>query len=161
MKPCYANSTLDKIQQKLKLLKQYFRDWGFNFQGELRKKRKLVSEERADLESIEEIDGLTSDQTMRKMWLTKESLQLLDQEEAYWLNRCHEQWLMKGDSNSKYFHTIANGRKRKNTFISLENDGVLIEGDEIYYNMPHIIIKNCLDLLMIMIFILIVMYGLN
>jgi hypothetical protein len=29
-KPCRAVSALDKIQQKLKLLKQYFKGWGFN-----------------------------------------------------------------------------------------------------------------------------------
>jgi ABC-type Fe3+-hydroxamate transport system substrate-binding protein len=38
-KPCNAKSTLDRIQQKLKLIKQYFKGWGFNLQGELRKQR--------------------------------------------------------------------------------------------------------------------------
>jgi hypothetical protein len=50
---------LDRIQQKLKLLKQYFKGWGFNLQGELRKKRKMVSEELFELEGIEEKDSLT------------------------------------------------------------------------------------------------------
>jgi hypothetical protein len=39
-------------------------------------------------------------------------------------------WLLKGDNNISYFHKIANGRRRKNTIISLENDGEQIEGDE-------------------------------
>lgn len=46
------------------------------------------------------------------------------------LNRCHEQWLLKGDNNTSYFHKIANGRKRKNTILSLEKDGNVIEGDD-------------------------------
>ena len=37
---------------------------------------------------------------------------------------------MKGDNNTSYFHKIANGRKLKNTVLSLENDGEIIEGDE-------------------------------
>jgi hypothetical protein len=37
-KPCRALSALDKIQQKLKMVKQYFKGWGFNLQGELIKK---------------------------------------------------------------------------------------------------------------------------
>jgi mannosylglycoprotein endo-beta-mannosidase len=37
---------------------------------------------------------------------------------------------LKGDNNTKYFHKIANGRKRKNTVISLESEGNIIEGDE-------------------------------
>lgn len=58
LKPCRAKSALDRIQQKLKLLKQYFKGWGFNLQGELRKQRKHVGEEISDLESIEEHEGL-------------------------------------------------------------------------------------------------------
>ena len=38
-KPCRAKTALDKIQQKLKLFKQYFKGWGFNLQGELKKKK--------------------------------------------------------------------------------------------------------------------------
>jgi hypothetical protein len=37
-KPCFAKSSLDRIQQKLKMIKKYFKGWGFNLQGELRKK---------------------------------------------------------------------------------------------------------------------------
>jgi hypothetical protein len=37
-KPCFAKSSLDRIQQKLKMIKKYFKRWGFNLQGELRKK---------------------------------------------------------------------------------------------------------------------------
>jgi len=39
MKPCRARTVVDKIQQKLKLFKQFFKGWGFNLQGELRKKK--------------------------------------------------------------------------------------------------------------------------
>jgi len=38
--------------------------------------------------------------------------------------------LLKGDNNTSYFHKIANGRRRKNTVVSLEKDGEIIQGDE-------------------------------
>jgi len=38
--------------------------------------------------------------------------------------------LLNGDMNTKYFHRVANGRKRKNTVLSLEHEGNTIEGDE-------------------------------
>jgi hypothetical protein len=63
------------------------------------------------------------------MGLIKENLALLEQEEDYWFSRCHEQWLLNGDNNTSYFHKIANGR-RKMTIVSLENDVVVIEGDD-------------------------------
>ena len=89
-KPCRAKSSLDKIQQKLKLFKQYFKGWGFNLQGELRKKRKEYQKELADLESLEEEGALTANQIDRKIWLICENLKSLEQEETYWYERSHE-----------------------------------------------------------------------
>jgi len=42
-KPCRAKSALLRIQQKLKLFKQYFKGWGFNLQGEMRRKKRKKS----------------------------------------------------------------------------------------------------------------------
>jgi hypothetical protein len=58
---------------------------------------------------LEELGGLNDQQYTQMMQLMKESLSLIEQEETYWLNRCHEQWLLKGDNNTSYFHKIANG----------------------------------------------------
>jgi hypothetical protein len=55
-------------------LKQYFKGWGFNLQGELRKQRKKISEELFELEVIEETDDLTQELMIRKVWLINESL---------------------------------------------------------------------------------------
>lgn len=59
-KPCRAKSALDKIQQKLKLCKQYLKGWGFSLQGEMRKRRKEFQKEIADLEKSEEEVTLNS-----------------------------------------------------------------------------------------------------
>ena len=55
---------------------------------------------------------------------------MLEEEELYWYKRAHEKWLHKGDNNTDYFHRIANGRKRKNTIISLLDGDQSIEGDD-------------------------------
>jgi hypothetical protein len=73
----------------------------------------------------------------------REYLSLLDQEESYWHKRCHEEWLLKGDNNTKYFRKIANGHKRKNTIISLDKDGSIIEGDK---NLLNHATEYCSDL---------------
>lgn len=111
-------------------IKQYFKGWGFILQGELRKKRKDIQAELSELEEKEEIVGLSPSSLWRKAELIKENLTLLDQEETYWYNRSHESWLLKGDSNTKFFHKCANGRRRKNKIISLERDGTIVEGEE-------------------------------
>jgi hypothetical protein len=66
------------------------------------------------------LDLSQNQQLIKKMGLIKEILALLEQEEDYWLSRCHEHWLLKGDNNTSYFHKIANGRMRKMTIVSLE-----------------------------------------
>lgn len=129
-KPCRAKSALDKIQQKLKLFKQYFKGRGFNLQGEWRKQRKAWQNELAEIELIEENGGLNCEQLERKTWLLCENLKSLEQEEVYWYERSHANWLLKGDNNTSFFFKCANGRKRKNTIVLLENEGQLIEGEE-------------------------------
>ena len=112
------------------MFKQFFKGWGFNLQGELRKKRKEYQSKLNELEAIEEEWGLNSSQIDRKVWLMSENLKSLEEEEMYWYERSHETWLLQGDNNTSYFHKCANGRKRKNNIISLEKDGCMIEGDE-------------------------------
>jgi len=67
VRPCRAKTVLDKIQQKLKLFKQYFKGWGFNIQGELRKKRKFINDELAKLESSEKTGDLNLEQMEKKL----------------------------------------------------------------------------------------------
>ena len=57
---------MDKIQQKIKLIKQHFKGWGFNLQGELRNKRKEIQNELAELENHEEIYALSVEQFDKK-----------------------------------------------------------------------------------------------
>jgi hypothetical protein len=65
-KPCYADSAFDKIQNKLKNFKKYFKGRGFNLQGEIRKKKQEIQEELWELEHMEEDSILNAAQYMRK-----------------------------------------------------------------------------------------------
>ena len=47
-----------------------------------------------------------------------------------WQVRGGERWLLEGDTNTAYFHGIANGRKRKCMIKSLEDRGVMISEPE-------------------------------
>lgn len=42
-------------------------------------------------------------------------------EELIWQKRSGEQWVLKGDANTGYFHSIANGRKRRCRIEALED----------------------------------------
>jgi hypothetical protein len=47
---------------------------------------------------------------------------VLAYEEQIWQQRCSEQWLLRGDSNSGFFHGIANGRRRKCSIFALDTE---------------------------------------
>jgi mannosylglycoprotein endo-beta-mannosidase len=66
----------------------------------------------------------------RKSEIYVELWNIYANEELLWYQKSHEKWLLEGDSNTSYFHRVANGRKRKNTMLSLNDNGVNIEGTE-------------------------------
>jgi hypothetical protein len=57
--------------------------------------------------------------------------QILD-EELFWYRRCHKSWLwlLKGDNDTEYFHTLVNGRKRKQTIFSLMDGEDRVSGTD-------------------------------
>ena len=48
----------------------------------------------------------------RKRLQIEELEKLTETEELYWQHRGGEKWVLGGDSNSSFFHLVANGRKR-------------------------------------------------
>ena len=47
---------------------------------------------------------------------------LLAQEEIYWKQMSKQHWLKERDLNTRFFHSYASGRKRKNAVLKLQND---------------------------------------
>ena len=62
-----------------------------------------------------------------EQWLffTTKLGEILQEEEEYWKLRSKQNWLEEGDTNTKFFHTIATHRAKKNRINSLEINGVL------------------------------------
>ncbi|KAL6640643.1 hypothetical protein ACP70R_021766 [Stipagrostis hirtigluma subsp. patula] len=59
-------------------------------------------------------------------------------EEILWQRRGGENWILKGDSNTGYFHGIANGRKRRCTILKLEDENrVITEEVEMRAHINH------------------------
>lgn len=113
----------------MKRFKQYFKGWGFNLQGAQKERKGEILNDLICLEA-EETVPLSYEKLCYRTQINSELLKILDEEELYWFKRSHENWLHKGDNNTKYFHRIANGRKRKKTIFSLQDEGQTIEGDQ-------------------------------
>jgi hypothetical protein len=103
--------------------------WTFsNIRGRDIKRKKELNQELADLEAIEETMILSFDQSKRKSKIQEELMLIYENEEAFWSQRSREQWLLKGDNNTEFFHRCANGQKRKRTIFSLQNGSVSVQG---------------------------------
>lgn len=85
---------------------------------------------------VEEIDIVAESRLLDiREWEERISLekQLEDiniMEELHWKQRAKNQWLLKGDANTQYFHQFANGRRRNNTIFYLEDNGVEFRGQQ-------------------------------
>ena len=69
--------------------------------------------------------------------------QLLREEEIKWFQRAKTKDMLEGDNNTKYFHMVANGKRRKTRIFQLEQEGKVIEGQE---NLKVFITKYYKDL---------------
>jgi mannosylglycoprotein endo-beta-mannosidase len=56
--------------------------------------------------------------------------QLLREEELKWFQRAKTTKILKGDSNTRYFHMVANGKRRKTRIFRLEQEDGIVEGEE-------------------------------
>ena len=111
-----------------------------------KKRRDQITYELRKLEESEESDLLNSNQIEYRCSLMTEILMMLDEEELFWKQRAHENWLLQGDGNNEYFHRIVNGRKRKNNIIFLEEGDKKSLGMKTFCCMQRSTIQACLVL---------------
>lgn len=109
------------------VLRRKMRGWSMNNISNLRRtKEKLLSQiQKIDTEA--DMRQLNSDEWAQRYQLEDELSKIYLEEEIYWQGRSGEKWLLEGDANTAFFHGIANGRKRKSTILSLEDEGRQIE----------------------------------
>ena len=129
-RPVKSSNPIDVLNIKLKRFKKFFKGWGADKFGHDRKEKEKIKNELADIETMEEQGNLDPETLDRRAELCGKLQQMLADEELFWLQQSHETWLLKGDQNTSFFHRIANGRKRKNTFHSFSNGDETIEGTE-------------------------------
>jgi hypothetical protein len=86
-----------------------------------------------DIDSIADTVGLSANHWKIRYDLEHQLEEVLVWEEAYWSQRAHIQWLNEGDSNTAFFHSFANGRRRKCAIFSLMgDDGEVFEGAQLH-----------------------------
>ncbi len=108
---------------KLRHCRKRIKDWcATNFYAILRTKRTLADEIHK-LDALEESQNLTPTLLERRKQLKTQLSCIIGDEEILWKSRAKQHWLAKGDGNTKFFHGMANGRKRTNHIAEIVDDG--------------------------------------
>jgi mannosylglycoprotein endo-beta-mannosidase len=98
--------------------------WATHTAGILKKEKICLSAIIDELESLAEVRLLSSDEIELKSQTNAQITSLLWKEELKWYQRSKAQFILEGDSNTRYFHGIANGRHRRIRIQSLvQEDG--------------------------------------
>jgi hypothetical protein len=119
--------------------------WGYNIAGDRKKRKQEIQDQIMRFEEMEEAGPISTEQISEKIDIKIELMNILDEEEVYWFRRCQENWLLKGDNNTEFFHRVANGRKRKQTIYSLNDGERVISGDEELLNHATAYYKTLFD----------------
>ena len=106
-----AVEVMRKIAKSGKELHRWNREHFGNVRKELEKKR-------AALKKAEDVARRTG-VNFEVRRLNQEITDLMDKENRMWLQRAKVLWASNGDKNSKFFHSRATQRKRKNSILKI------------------------------------------
>ncbi|KAL8467467.1 hypothetical protein ACS0TY_030923 [Phlomoides rotata] len=56
---------------------------------------------------------------------------LLRKEDVYWLQRSRVSWMKDGDSNTKFFHKISSGRRKRNLIMGVRDSGGVMRSEHV------------------------------
>lgn len=104
--------------------------WGREAFGNVGRK---VADLRVKLQNLQR--SVQSEKVIEETTMVEGELDsLLEQEEIIWCQRSRANWLRHGDRNTRFFHTKASQRRKRNTIEELETaDGRKVEEDKDLY----------------------------
>jgi hypothetical protein len=109
------------------MIHQFMRGWGANLGAALRLQKGNILSEIETLDLMLDSVGLTTKEWTHRYALETSLMEIYKDEELFWMQRSRQNWILKGDANTAYFHAIANGRRRKCSIPCLWDNDRLLE----------------------------------
>jgi exonuclease III len=138
---------MKKWQNKIRRLRQFLRGWAKNMAGAYKKEKKELMRKSEELDKKAETQLLSQREWDLKQSISERLGQLLREEELKWFQRAKTTKILKGDSNTKYFQMVANGKKGKLVFPGLNRKMGLWKGRTSYSSTSLSIIRTFLAIL--------------
>lgn len=91
--------------------------WNKQYKNNNRKLINAIKEEMAKVQA-----GQQNDKKERMNSLKRQLTQAYKREEIYWGQKARIQWLKEGDRNTKYFHAVVEGRRKRNNISTLQKE---------------------------------------
>ena len=95
-----------------------------NIKGDYRRKKEALLKQISDIDSSEQQGILSKEKWTHRIQIEAELESLMEKEELYWKQRSGVKTILQGDANTKFFHLSANGRRRKQSVLMLEDGGI-------------------------------------
>jgi mannosylglycoprotein endo-beta-mannosidase len=106
--------SLEKWHGGVAALRNVLKGWGCNIRGEYRRRREDILGQIRKIDDEEGGGDVTQENSYEERSLLEEELERLMEAEDCTGNKEGGQWSLEGDSNTTFFHLVANGRRRKN-----------------------------------------------
>jgi hypothetical protein len=103
---------------------------GKEYKRAIQERKKEITNKLEQLDKKVECTMLSPQEVDVKHCLNMRLMQLLREEEIKWYERPKSYKLLQGDSNTRYFHLVANGKRRKSHIFQLEDGDRIIKGEE-------------------------------
>ncbi|XP_026396372.1 uncharacterized protein LOC113291006 [Papaver somniferum] len=111
------------ISKKLQNLKFFLKNWSKTTYGKISENKAQPTAQIDDLNAMEEFSTLSDTQFIERVELRAKLKQINLDNARKWLVRSMTQHFKEADANTKFFHSLANGRRRRNTIQKLIING--------------------------------------
>jgi hypothetical protein len=125
-----GGTPMEECQGKIHRVREYLRGWAKHTSGQYKKEKKKILDTLDMLDKNAETTPLAMVEIDLKHYLNNRLAELLREDDIKWYQRAKVKELPEGDSNTKYFQMVANGKHRKTRIFQLQQGDMIIEGNE-------------------------------
>jgi hypothetical protein len=129
-RPIAGSSPIQRWNNKLRAMRKHLGGWARHVAGLLKSEKVRLTTLIDEIEALAETRSLSPHEIESKSQYNAQLAFMLREEELKWYQRSKVQFILEGDSNTRYFHSVANGRHRKKLIHSLVQDEGTIVGHE-------------------------------
>jgi hypothetical protein len=129
-RPSFGQTPIARWNNKIRAIRKHLGGWARHTTDILKKEKLRLSSIIDNLEALVEVRPLLPQEIELKSQSNAQIARLLREEEIKCYQRSKSQFILEDDANTRYFHSVANGRHRKKLIHSLVQDEGTIEGHE-------------------------------